>query len=109
MPDHGNSSTRPDNRFEKVLAQILLAEEAGTPLDLSRVVRKYPDLEGRLRESFRDRHGFDRVAPQLAPTASGRSGPPAAPDLAPGSQFGGYDIIRELGRGGIGIVYLAQQ
>jgi WD40 repeat protein/serine/threonine protein kinase len=106
MPD--SALTTPDDRFDKVLAAILLEEEGGTPVDLSRIVRKYPDLAAPLREFFRNRDGFDRLAPHLAPTASDRSTPPP-PELAPGSQLGGYDIIRELGRGGMGIVYLARQ
>src|SRR6516225_12120967 len=108
MPDNPNPSTVPDERFEKVLAEILLAEEAGEPLDLSRAVRTHPELEGPLREYFRDRDGFDRLASNPAPTAS-RPAVPPPPDLASGSQFAGYEIVRELGRGGMGVVYLAQQ
>src|SRR6516164_4199310 len=87
MPDYDLESTVAEDRIEQVLAELLREEENGTPFDLARAVQSYPDLETQLREFCRDRAGFDRLAPCLAPTAPR----PAAPDL-PGElrlgQFG---------------------
>ena len=65
MTDKRSDSTAPDIRFEDVLAGLLQAEERGERLDVSQVVRKFPGLEAPLREFFRNRDGFDRLAPQL--------------------------------------------
>jgi serine/threonine-protein kinase len=102
MSDDITPSTAPDERFEQALAELLLAEERGEPLDLTRVLRTAPDLETPLREFFRDRDGFNRLAgclgrPQQADTP--------LVELAPGSRLAGYEVIEEVGHGGRGIVY----
>jgi serine/threonine-protein kinase len=103
MPED-NASAVPEDCFEQALAALLQAEERGERLDLSRVIRDTPELETPLREFFRNRDGFDRLAPDLGPTAA-RPAAPAAADLMPGSRLGGYEVLDELGHGGRGIVY----
>jgi tetratricopeptide (TPR) repeat protein len=105
MPDDTLGSTSLEDRFERVLADLLQAEERGERLNLSQAIRGAPELETPLREFFHNRDGFDQLAPQLAPVAGRPARAAPQPDLPPGSRFAGYEVIRELGHGGRGIVY----
>jgi tetratricopeptide (TPR) repeat protein len=95
-----------DDRFEQLLAELLLAEERGEQPDLARLLQSAPDLETALREFLQLRREFDQLASGLV---LNRKNAPALPALEPGSRFAGYEIVRELGRGGMGIVYHARQ
>jgi WD40 repeat protein/serine/threonine protein kinase len=71
-------------------------------------VEKFPELAEEIREVLPAMALLESVAPGDASLA-GR--PPVSPQsiAAPFDQFGDYRIIREVGRGGMGVVYEAEQ
>src|SRR5262249_52847217 len=74
---------------------------------LSEYVRRHPDLAHEIRELFPALAALE----QLKPGPAEATGPVtvAGPDGVPLGRLGDYHLLREVGRGGMGVVYEAEQ
>jgi serine/threonine protein kinase len=112
-----------DRRASELEAQAALEEFAallyeGNVPDPEEFLASHPGVADQIRERIRDvlaaqgsvgdfaaRSSGDTLTAQDLPTSGSDEGSP----VAAGRTLGDYRIVREIGRGGMGVVYLAEQ
>jgi eukaryotic-like serine/threonine-protein kinase len=92
--------------FANLCEQVTARLQAGEAVDLEALCRDHPQHEAALRQLL----PALRALAELSASAERATTPNAAPsDAGPSGTLGDFRIVRELGRGGMGVVYEAEQ
>jgi serine/threonine protein kinase len=92
-----------DPRIVEALERYLAALESGDKPDRQTFLAQHPDVAEGLAECLDGMEALHRSTPSSQPAAD------AAGAFAPGTPLGDFRILREIGRGGMGVVYEAEQ
>ena len=132
MPDLRNDDAAREDRVDEVIASYLEAVERGESPDARAYIAQHPDIASELSLFFADRAEFQQMAGELSPAAEGEQGwtgslankPPSDPNeptwatrndrptsckAAWRRYLGDYELLEEIARGGMGVVYKARQ
>jgi serine/threonine-protein kinase len=117
------TQTRPiDRRVDEAIAEYLAAEDLGLSIDRGDFLARHPDIADELSAFLDDHAGVARLAGRLPGARSQKDrtidlhgsdhaakGEGETAPASPARCFGSYELLGEIARGGMGVVYRARQ
>jgi serine/threonine protein kinase/Tfp pilus assembly protein PilF len=96
-------------RLVAAMEEVMDAMAAGQPIDRDDLLAKYADVADELAECLSNLDFVQNVAPQLADEATAHPASSIEHPASRSANLGDFRILREIGRGGMGVVYEAEQ
>ena len=106
MPESHLESER-DEQLQAVIAEYIRSSEAGRPLVRQDLLHKYSEFAAELKQFFVQRDQMNRLADPIRAFKDD-----LFQAVGPGRQLsyvGNYELLEEVARGGMGVVYKARQ
>ena len=104
--------TEPVDRLDlldRLAEEFAIRFRSGERPSLTEYLERYPDLAEDLREMLPAMVTMEQIEKDLRNAEESSTGTPGRTAAPPLQQVGDYRILREIGRGGMGIVYEAEQ
>ena len=99
-----NAPDSKQTRLAQLAEQFLLEQQQGKSPTIDQYANAHPELAERIQDLFPTLLVVDQLAADSIPAADHKHSIGDAP-----KKLGDYQLIREIGRGGMGVVYEAQQ
>jgi WD40 repeat protein len=112
MDSEARPTSEREERADQVIAAYLAALEAGERPDPEEWLRRHPDLAAELASFLADKDAVDRAfagEPPASPATVKEVSVPAGLSPGPVRYVGDYELLEEIARGGMGVVYRARQ
>jgi hypothetical protein len=107
-PRHGLDAATEEGRLTQALEEYRALLEAGRKPDRHEFLRRYPEIAVALSECLAGLEFIHEVAADLSQVTTDHPPPPLATEgLSSEQPLGDFRILREVGKGGMGIVYEA--
>jgi WD40 repeat protein/tRNA A-37 threonylcarbamoyl transferase component Bud32 len=118
MSGEGNDLSEREQRLGEIAFACLKALEGGQPVDRQEISARYPEFAAELAEFFDGREELERLVAPLRAGVTAPTTPKAdatveeltpSPGATERRSFADYELLAEIGRGGMGVVYKARQ